>query len=332
MDVSLDRVPQAQAALLAIDNRTGGIKAMVGGFDFQYSKFNRAMQALRQPGSLFKVFTYVTVLEGGYSPYDMVMDAPVSFRDGLGRLWQPTNDDEEYKGPIPILQALYQSRNVPTVRLANAVGIENVINVAHRFGIKRDFPPYLPVALGAGEVTLLEITSAFSTFPNGGVRAEPYFIKRVEDYNGVTLEEHSHRVEEVLSPETAGVMRHMLTNVVQRGTGVAAAKLGRPMGGKTGTTNDFTDSWFVGFTPQITAGVWAGRDEKKTLGNRVYGGTLALPIWVDFMGDVFKRLPVEEFDSTYTLVPPEPARVERPPEAPQTAVAPIVVEDIRPPL
>ncbi len=336
MQLSLDRIPEAQASLIAIENRTGAIKAMVGGFDFQLSEFNRATQALRQPGSIFKPFTYVAAMESGYSPYDTVLDAPVSFTDGLGRIWAPTNEDEEYKGLIMIQQALYQSRNVPTVRLANALGIQRIIEVAHRFGIKRKLPPYLPVCLGAGEVTLLEVTSAFSTFPNNGVRAEPYFIKRVEDYNGVTLEEHRHRIEEVISPETAGKMVFMLQGVMQRGTAATAIHLAgdrfkRPMGGKTGTTNDFTDSWFVGFTPEMTAGVWAGRDEKKPLGNRVFGATLALPMWIDFMGEAIKDLPVSEFETNYQPSPGTgPTEPEAKPSIP-VSTDPIVVEDIKPP-
>jgi penicillin-binding protein 1A len=337
LQAKLDRVPEVQAALLAIDNQTGAIKAMVGGFDFRYSKFNRATQALRQPGSIFKFATYVAAVENGYSPLDTVLDAPVSFRDGLGRLYAPTNEDEEYKGLIPIQQALYQSRNVPTIRLADALGINRVIEVAHRFGIKRDFPPYLPVCLGAGELTLLDITSAFTTFPNNGVRPEPFFLRRVEDYNGITLEEYSNRVEEVISPDTAAKMLYMLKSVTERGTASTAVRLAgegfrRPMGGKTGTTNDFTDSWFIGFIPEITAGVWAGRDEKKPIGNRVFGATLALPIWIDFMKEVFKQVPPSKFDSIY-----EPAAVpdtvpETPMNQPVRGSTPFMVEDIKPPL
>lgn len=300
IEAALDQIPEVQGALLSIENQTGAIKAMVGGFDFQYSKFNRATQALRQPGSIFKVFTYVAAMEEGYSPFDTVLDAPVSFRDGLGRIYAPVNSDEEFKGLIPIRQAIAQSRNVPTIRLANAMGIEKVISVAHRFGIKREFPPYLPVALGAGELTLQEITSTFSTFPSNGVRAIPYFIKRVEDYHGVILEEHRHQMEEVISPEIAGKMVYLLRGVVEAGTATQARVLNRPLGGKTGTTDEATDSWFVGFTPQITGGVWVGYDEKKSLGKRVFGATLALPIWIEFMKEAVQDLPVEDFQTSFT--------------------------------
>jgi penicillin-binding protein 1A len=300
IEATLDRIPEVQGALMTIDNKTGAIKAMVGGFDFQYSEFNRATQALRQPGSLFKPFTYVTIMEAGYSPFEKVLDAPVSYRDGPGRIYAPENSDEDFRGLISIRDAFALSRNVPTIRLANALGIEKVIEVANRFGIQRKLPPYLPVALGAGELTLQEITSAFTVFPHNGVRAQPHFIKRVEDYHGATLMEHQNQFEQVLSSETAGKMLYLLRSVVERGTARRARSLGRPLGGKTGTTNDSTDSWFVGFTPQITTGVWAGYDEKKSLGERVYGATLALPIWIDFMERISETIPVEDFELNYT--------------------------------
>ena len=302
IEATLDRIPEVQGALITIDNKTGAIKAMVGGFDFQYSEFNRATQALRQPGSLFKPFTYVSLMEAGYSPFEQVLDAPVSYREGLGRIYAPENSDENFRGLITIRDAFALSRNVPTIRLANALGIDKVIEVAHRFGILRELPPYLPVALGAGELTLQEITSAFTVFPNNGVRGQPHFIKRVEDYHGATLMEHRNQFEHVISPETAGKMLYLLRSVVERGTARRARSLERPIGGKTGTTNDSTDSWFVGFTSQITTGVWAGYDEKKSLGERVYGATLALPIWIDFMEKISETMPIEDFEASYTWI------------------------------
>ena len=272
----------------------------MGGFDYQYSQFNRATQALRQPGSLFKPFTYVSLMEAGYSPFEHVLDAPVSYHEGPGRIYAPENSDQDFRGLITIRDAFALSRNVPTIRLANALGIDKVIEVAHRFGIQRELPPYLPVALGAGELTLQEITSAFTVFPHNGVRAHPHFIKRVEDYHGVTLMEHQNQFEQVISRETAGKMLYLLRSVVERGTARRARSLERSLGGKTGTTNDSTDSWFVGFTPQITSGVWTGYDEKKSLGERVYGATLALPIWIDFMESISETMPIEDFEVSYT--------------------------------
>src|SRR5690606_17080104 len=249
----LDQIPEVQGAVLTIENRTGEIKAMVGGFDFEYSKFNRATQAMRQPGSIFKPFTYVAALEHGFSPFDQVLDAPVEFLDALGRPYAPSNSDGEFRGLITIRQALAGSRNIPTVRLAHAIGPEKIADVARRFGINRDFQPYLSLALGSVEVTLQEMVSAFTAFPNHAVRPEPFFIKRVEDSNGVLLEENRPFVhDEVLSPEIADQMIYMLEGVVKFGTSTRAKELSRPVAGKTGTTNDSTDSWFIGFIPQLT--------------------------------------------------------------------------------
>ena len=297
VEVMLDRIPEVQGALMAIETGTGAIRAMVGGFDFQYSKFNRATQAERQPGSVFKPFTYVAAVESGYSPEDTVLDKPVEFLDGLGRPYRPQNADEKFKGLIPIRQALAESRNVPTLRLANAMGVERIVDMAHRFGIQRDIPLYLPTALGAGEVTLEEITSAFSAFPNGGVRVHPYFIDRVEDANGVLLERHETGVDEVVKRETADAMVDLLRNAVLTGTGRKARSLPIPVAGKTGTTNDCTDSWFVGFSKLLTAGVWVGHDTKVSMGERVYGSTLALPIWIDFMKATVDKTPPGNFGS-----------------------------------
>ncbi|UCF36154.1 MAG: PBP1A family penicillin-binding protein [Acidobacteriota bacterium] len=297
---ALDQIPEVQGAAITLDNTTGAVRAMVGGFDFNYSKFNRATQALRQPGSIFKPFTYVAAMEAGFSPNDQVLDSPVEFQDALGRPYSPSNWDDEYKGLITIKQALAESRNVPTVRLANALGPERIVDVAHRFGLKQDFPPYLSIALGSVEVTLSEIVSAFSCFPNHGVRAEPYFVERVEDHNGVILEEHMPSVHDaVVTPDVADKMLYLMQEVVRRGSGRPLLELGRPMGGKTGTTNESTDVWFVGFTPRVTTGVWVGYDEKRSLGDRVFGNTLALPIWKQFMQAWLDGAPVERFDSDY---------------------------------
>lgn len=299
MEVRLERIPEAQGAFLVLDNRTGAIQAMVGGFDFRYSQFNRATQALRQPGSIFKPFTYLVALEEGKSPFDTLLDAPVNFVDELGRPYEPVNSDGEYKGLIPLQQALAESRNVPTLRLAKALGIRNIIAMAQRFGINRDFVPVLPIALGAGEITLEEITSAFSVLGNRGVRARPYFIRRVEDFNGFTLEEHQTEFEHVISPDVCSKMLYLLRQVVQRGTAVRASRLNRPVAGKTGTTDEATDTWFVGLTPDITAGVWVGFDEKRSLGEEVYGSNLALPIWIDFMKQVDDIVPRDDFEDVY---------------------------------
>ncbi|HSR50501.1 MAG TPA: PBP1A family penicillin-binding protein [Acidobacteriota bacterium] len=346
IEASLDRIPEVQGAMIVLDNKTGAVRAMVGGYDYQYSEFNRATQALRQPGSVFKPFTYVTALEQGRTPLDTELDEPVQFLDGLGRPYEPGNSDGLYKGVLTLYQGFGESRNVPTLRLAHKLGMENVVATARRFGIERDMPPFLPIAIGAGEVTLQEITSALSVFPNQGFRAVPHLIDRVEDYEGTIKEEHRIRVEDVVSQEVADKMLFMLRGVVMqpRGTARRARVLGRPVAGKTGTTDDYTDSWFVGITPQVTAGVWVGHDEKKTLGKKVYGSTLALPIWIDFFERMGDKLPKEDFhiaydidpmDIEYAVAPEGEEEEEAPIAAPRkerrTLPSGIEVEEIPPP-
>ncbi len=331
IQATLDQIPEVQGAALILDNRTGAVRAMVGGFDFQYSKFNRAMQALRQPGSIFKPFTYVAAMEAGFSPEDTILDSPVEFTDALGRPYAPSNWDDKYKGLITIRQALAESRNVPTVRLANSLGPQKIADVAKRFGMKQDFPPYLSIALGSVEVTLEEVVSAFSSFPNHGVRSEPYFIDRVEDHNGAILQEHRGQVfDAVVTPDVADKMIYLLREVVRAGSGRPLLELGHPIGGKTGTTNESTDTWFVGFTNRLTAGVWIGYDEKKSLGERVYGNTLALPVWKDMMGKILKDMPPEQFESGWRPGLPEPVVAENEEAAPATD-EPVVTAESTPP-
>ena len=280
--VSLEQDSGAQGSLLAIDNATGGIKAMVGGRDFNESKFDRATQSLRQVGSSFKPYVYTTAIDQGATPDDTILDEPVSFDTSSGP-YAPHNYDEKFEGIISLRRALAQSRNIPALKLANKVGIKTVIDYAGRFGITARLPPYLPVALGAAEITLMEQTSAYSVFPNDGVRVIPRYITRVTDYEGRVLEEDFPDVKDVVSERTARIMTSMLREVVLHGTGIAASKLPFPVAGKTGTTNDFTDAWFMGFSPTMTCGVWVGYDEKKSLGAKETGAHAALPIWMNFM-------------------------------------------------
>ena len=280
--VSLEQDSGAQGALVAMDNATGEIKAMVGGRDFNESKFNRATQALRQVGSSFKPYVYTAVIDQGGSPDDTILDAPITFETGTTS-YTPHNYDEKFEGTITLRRALAQSRNIPTLRLADRIGIKTVIDYAHRFGITANMPAYLPVALGSAEITLLEQTNAYSVFPNDGVRLMPRYITKVTDYEGRVLEEDFPDVKDAISSRTARIMTSMLQEVVQHGTAVAAASMKLPLAGKTGTTNDFTDAWFIGFSPSITSGVWLGYDEKKTLGAKESGARAALPIWMNFM-------------------------------------------------
>jgi len=280
--VSLEQDSGAQGALIAIDNATGAIQAMVGGRDFEESKFNRATQALRQVGSSFKPYVYTAAIDQGAKPDDTVLDAPVTFPTASGP-YTPHNYDEKFEGTITLRRALAQSRNIPALKIADRLGMKTVIDYAHRFGITSNLPPYLPVALGAAEVTLFDQTSAFSVFPNDGVRVTPRYITKVTDYEGRVMEEDFPEVKDVISARTARIMTSMLRDVVLHGTGVAASSMKYPLAGKTGTTNDFTDAWFIGFSPSMTTGVWIGYDEKKSLGAKETGAHAALPIWMDFM-------------------------------------------------
>ena len=293
--VTLEQDSGAQGAFLAIDNATGDVKAMIGGRDFDISKFNRATQAYRQVGSSFKPYVYSAAIEeDGATPDDVILDAPVTYTTASGP-WSPHNYDNKFEGNITLRRALAQSRNVPAVKMAAKVGIQTVIDYARKFGITSSIPPVLPVALGSADLTLTEQVSAFTTFPNDGVRVVPRLIRKVEDYNGRVLEENYPEVKDVISAKTARTMTAMLREVVLHGTGFSASKLNHALAGKTGTTNDFTDAWFVGFSPSITAGVWIGFDEKKTLGNKETGAMAALPIWIDFMKVAIQGHDKEEF-------------------------------------
>ncbi len=280
--ITLEQDSGVQGALVAIDNATGDIKAMVGGRNFNLSKFNRSTQALRQVGSSFKPYVYTAAIDQGATPDDTILDAPVTFQNASGP-YTPHNYDSKFEGTITLRRALAQSRNIPALKLADRIGIKNVIDYARRFGITSPIPAYLPVALGSAEITLLEQTSAYSVFPNDGVRVAPRYIIKVTDYEGRILEENYSDIKDVVSSHTARIMTSMLREVVLHGTGMAAARMPYPLAGKTGTTNDFTDAWFVGFSPTITCGVWIGYDEKKSLGAKETGGRAALPVWIDFM-------------------------------------------------
>ena len=299
--VELDQKPAAQAALVAIENTTGEIKAMVGGYSFEESKFNRATQALRQVGSSFKPYVYTTAIEKGMTPFDTVLDAPFTTISG-GQAYSPHNYDEKFEGVITLRRALAGSRNIPAVKVAEKVGISNVVETTRRFGITSSLPPYLPVALGAAEIRLLEHTSAFTVFPNDGIRIESHYIRRVTSYDGALLEEARPVVHDVIAPQVARTMVAMLEEVVQFGTAMRAKELGRPIAGKTGTTNDFTDAWFIGFSPSLTAGAWVGFDDKQeSLGKKETGAKAALPIWIDFMRAAFEGKPAEDFPSVEPL-------------------------------
>ena len=282
---TLDQEPVVEAALIALDNRTGRVLAMVGGYDFDRSKFNRATQAYRQLGSLFKGVLYAAAIDQGFTPTSLVMDRPVAYEVGPGQpRYRPTNYDHKYEGPITLRRALEKSRNVPAVWMMDAVGPETVVDFARRVGFTAPIPPYLSVALGSAEATLMEVTNAYSVFPNRGQRMLPFQIERVLDREGNVLEENRPQSRDALRADTAYIMVSLMQGVVQRGTAQRARReLDWAVGGKTGTMDDYTDAWFVGFDPDVTVGVWVGYDEKRTLGRNEEGARVALPIWIDFM-------------------------------------------------
>jgi penicillin-binding protein 1A len=279
-----------QAALLAVDNATGGVLAMVGGRDYNLSQFNRATQARRQTGSSFKAYVYTAAVQEGILPQDHVMDTPISFGS-----YVPHNYDHRFEGSITVMHAFADSRNIPALKLADRVGIRNVIALAHRFGVTSPIPPFLPIALGAVGISLEEQVSAYSVFPDDGVRIQPHLIRSVTTADGVPLWQPDPKVSQVIEPKTARIMMTMFEDVIRQGTGSAVAALHHPLGGKTGTTNNFTDAWFVGFSPSTTCGVWVGYDDRKSLGRGETGAQAALPIWTDFMKAAIVRHPNETF-------------------------------------
>jgi penicillin-binding protein 1A len=300
VEVTLEQKPKVQASFLAIQPSTGEVKAMVGGYDFDDSKFNRVTQAMRQTGSSFKPFVYTAAVDSdGLRPDDTIVDAPVSYGS-----YSPGNYDGKFKGTIPIRQAFAESRNIPAVKVLAKLGVQNLIPYVRRFGITSRIEPVLPIALGAADVTLMEMVSAYSTFPNDGVRVVPQMILRVTDYEGNVLEENLPELRDVIPAETAHIMVDLMQEPVRfpGGTSNKAQELKRPVAGKTGTTNDFTDAWFIGYTPSLVAGTWIGFDEKVTLGDKETGGRDALPMWLDFMKEVYKDKPVEQFDAAPKVI------------------------------
>ncbi len=304
--VTLDQRPLAQGAVVVIENSTGAVRAMVGGYDFEESKFNRARQATRQAGSSFKPYVYAAALAEGARPFDLIMDEPVSFSTASGA-WAPRNYDGKFLGNITLLHALAESRNIPAVKLAERVGVNKIIAMCRKFGLTARLAPVLPLALGASDLTLLEHTSAFSTFPNDGVHISPRMIARVTNYDGQVVDEFPPDVTDVVSAPIARLEVSMLREVFLSGTAARARQLAEkfPMAGKTGTTNDFMDASFVGFTPAMTCGVWVGFDDRRTLGPREDGARVALPIWTEFMTEWLKDQKSEDFAHSPRLTKPE---------------------------
>jgi penicillin-binding protein 1A len=284
--VRLEQAPVLEGALVALDNSTGEVLAMVGGYSFARSKFNRATQAFRQMGSTVKPFLYTAAIDRGLTPTTILEDVPSTFDAGAGQPpYAPGNYDRKFQGTMTLRHALEQSRNIPAVRVIDMLGPAQVAAYAERFGFGQPFRPFLSMALGAQEVTLIELTSAYSVFPNHGIRMAPFAVLSITDRGGTLLEENRPTPRDAIRADTAYVMTNLMRGVVLRGTGASANALKWPLAGKTGTVDDYTDAWFVGFDPKITVGVWLGHDEKKPIGPNETGTTAALPIWIDFMKD-----------------------------------------------
>jgi penicillin-binding protein 1A len=348
--VALEQEPVIQGALFSIDARTGEVLAMVGGYDFSKSEFNRAMQALRQPGSAFKPIIYAAALEKGFTPTSVIVDSPLVFRDtdGAGGSWKPNNYEEKFYGDTTFRQALIKSRNIPTVKIVQAIQIPYLIQYAKRLGMNGQFNTDLSISLGSNSISLFDLTKVFALFPRLGRMVSPVFYNTVIDRDGKLIEAQVPKVlpampqistefgtqtppnpapssplpgdpltppmanvmkfpnyppsndpDQILDPRVAYVMTHLMTEVVTSGTGHAAKDLGRNAAGKTGTTNESVDAWFVGFTPDVVTGVWVGFDNQKSIGHGETGAKVALPIWLNFMKAAVKSYPESDF-----VVPP----------------------------
>jgi len=313
--LTLEQEPLVQGALLCLDPKTGYVKAMMGGRDFSESQFNRAVSSRRQPGSAFKPIIYTAALEKGYTPSTILMDSPVEYSDpDGGTYWAPKNYDKEFMGPITFRNALAHSRNVVTVKILEDIGVGFALQFIKKMGIESPIKRDLSIALGTSGISMLELTSAFAVFANGGERIKPIFIKKIVTMKGEVLEENFPYIdmeeneeeemtgtsspfskEQVISPQNAFIMTHLLQGVVQHGTGQRAKVLGRPIAGKTGTSSDYSDAWFVGYTPSLLTGVWVGFDNKTSLGEKETGARAALPIWISFMSLALKNTPIETF-------------------------------------
>jgi penicillin-binding protein 1A len=285
-----------EGAIVTVEPQTGFVRAMVGGYDFFRSEFNRAVQARRQPGSAFKPFIYMAALESGLTAATRIEDAPVSYAVGPnGQAWKPENYDRKFRGPTTLQQAIEESVNVVTVKVQEQIGLSRTIRLARRFGITSPLDVNLSLALGTSDLTLIELTSAYGALANQGQWLPPTAVRYVTDSQGKLLEEHLPEPREAVSPETAYIITHMLKGVVERGTGQAARTLGRPVAAKTGTTNDYSNAWFIGYTPRLATGVWVGYDRPRSLGKDETGSRVAVPIWVTYMGRVLGDSPKDDF-------------------------------------
>jgi len=291
------KLRKAQISVISLDVKTGAIKVLIGGRDFEESKFNRALMARRQAGSSFKPFVYTAAMENGFTPATVLLDQPITLNTPEGE-WRPENYDKVFSGPMTIRAAIAKSVNLIAIQVLEKVGADKVVDYARRMGLKHDLPAVPSLAIGACEVTPIEMTSAYSIFPNHGIKATPYSIEKIVDKTGRVLERHTHEEKEVLSPQTSFLMCSLMRSVVCCGTAAAIPGLGftRPAAGKTGTTNNYSDAWFIGYTPQVVTCVWTGVDDRLSLGRGVTGSLVAVPVWVKVMKPLHRNLPVKDFD------------------------------------
>ncbi len=297
------QAPSPQAALIAIDVKTGGIRAMIGGRNFKQSVFNRATMAERQPGSAFKPLVYALAIERGFAQNSLLTDAPVAYKiEGKRKKWRPRNFSGTFKGSITLRQALSVSQNIPAVHLAEMLGVSSVAQFAHKLGIRSQLHPYLSLALGASEVSLIDLTAAYTVFANQGQHIRPFGVTDVYDRNNRRIWRVKPEKKAVMSRAAATVMTDMLAAVIREGTGRKARVIQRPLGGKTGTTNKYRDALFVGFSPSLATGVWVGLDDHTTLGKRETGSKAALPIWIQFMQAALDGKPYQHFDQPDEVV------------------------------
>ena len=297
VQLTLEQTPIVEGGLIAIDPKGGAIRAMVGGYDFSRSEYNRAVQAHRQPGSAFKPLIYATAMSQGLSPATQILDAPVVYeQEEEDKIWKPENYGRKFHGMVSLRDALAQSHNLATVRLLDKVGVKNVIEFSRTVGVTSPLPADLSLGLGTSSVGLMELTSVYGVFLNQGNRVEPFAVQSVKDNTGKVLEVTESEPHEVIAKETAYLIVNMMEDVVQRGTGQAAKVLGRPIAGKTGTTNDYINAWFIGGTPNLVAGIYVGFDDRRSLGESETGARSALPIWTAFMKEALKQLPVVPFE------------------------------------
>ena len=302
--LSLEQEPEVEAALISIEPGTGHIKAMIGGYDFSKSQFNRSVQAIRQPGSVFKPIVYATAISKGFSPASIIIDSPIIFKekDHSFDKWKPVNFEKKFYGPTPLRKALAHSRNIVTVKLLQKIGVRSVIKMARSLGINSRLENNLSIGLGSSGVTLHELVSAYSAFANHGIRVESQGIRYIENRDGEILFKENQIKTQPISSGMARIITSLLESVVQRGTAKKVRSLGRPTAGKTGTTNNYIDAWFLGYTPKLLTGVWVGKDNVDPLGKNETGSRTAIPIWLDYMKSALSETPIFNFPVTTETV------------------------------